>query len=64
MTSADLLKLGVVERVIPETVPVTENSMMLVRRQLSPAIVDFIRKYSAMPVAELVTRRYRRYRKF
>ena len=64
MTSADLLKLGVVERVIPETVPVTENSMMLVRRQLSPAIGDFIRKYTAMPVAELVARRYRRYRRF
>jgi len=37
---------------------------MLVRRQLSPAIGDFIRKYTAMPVAELVARRYRRYRRF
>ncbi len=64
MTSADLLKLGVVERVIPETVPVTESSMMLVRRQLMPEIKEFIRKYSAMPVAELTARRYRRYRKF
>ena len=64
MTSADLLKLGVVERVIPETVPVTESSMLLVRRQLSPAIDEFIRKYSAMSSAELTARRYNRYRRF
>ena len=53
-----------VERVSPETVPVTESSMLLVRRQLSPAIDEFIRKYSAMSSAELTARRYDRYRRF
>ncbi len=64
MTSADLLELGVIERIIPEEEPVTAERAIFAAEQLDPEILAFIERYAAMSDAELCARRYQRYRKF
>lgn len=64
MTSADLLELGVIERIIPEKEPVTVENVATITEQLDPEILEFIGKYAEMSAEELRNHRYDRYRKF
>lgn len=62
LTAADLKKLEVIERIIPEPENYTEDNLNIVCETLEPAIADFLQKYSAMGQEELTRKRYQRFR--
>ncbi len=64
MTSSDLLRLGVVERVIPEKEPVTPGNLSEVTDLMVPLIGDFLSRYGSMTGKELRAQRYERFRRF
>lgn len=64
LTSRDLLALGVIEKIIPETEPATFENIRDIARELEPELLDFIGRYGAMSREELMNQRYERFRKF
>lgn len=57
----DLYKLGIIDNIICESVPVTKNNMSEVCLQLDKGIYKFIRKYS---VKNVKSSRYKRFRQY
>lgn len=64
MTSADLLRMGVIEKVIPEEEPVRADRIADVAARLDAELIGFIGSYCALSPEELLAKRYARFRKF
>ena len=64
LTSNDLLELGVIEKVIPEREPLTEESMDQVVPVLRKELKEFICRCLPMSGEELAIQRYDRFRSF
>ena len=63
LTAADLKKLGIIERVIPEKEPASQDNLEGICRCLSMYLEEFLDQYESMTDEELTERRYRRFRK-
>lgn len=64
LTSADLLELGVIERVIEEPETFTADTMNQIIAILETSMQEFLNKYASMDGAALAENRYQRYRFF
>lgn len=64
LTSADLLELGVIERVIEEPETFTADTMNQIIAILETSMQEFLDKYASMDGAALAENRYQRYRFF
>ena len=64
LTASDLLKLGVIERIIPECVPASKETLPELCDDLQKAFLEFFRKTAGESCEERVEKRYRRYRAF
>ena len=63
LTAGDLLEMGMIEHVIPETEPVSRENMAEVSEYLEKGIADFLGKYSGEACEELLEHRYERFRR-
>ena len=63
LTAGDLLEMGMIEHVIPETEPVSRENMAEVSEYLEKGIADFLGKYSGKACEELLEHRYERFRR-
>lgn len=63
MTSEDLFRQEIVERIIPEPEVFTVQSMYTVSETLEVKIAEFLETYMAMDPKELLERRYERFRR-
>ncbi|MDO5401921.1 MAG: acetyl-CoA carboxylase carboxyltransferase subunit alpha [Eubacteriales bacterium] len=64
MTAADLKKMGIIERIIPEFPVVSEDNINHVTLYMKRKIADFLINYISMTGEELANQRYDRFRKF
>lgn len=64
LESKELLKLGIVEKVIPETTPVTVDSIDEVCKILEKEIFVFLKKNIKKSRKKIVSERYERFRKY
>lgn len=64
LTSYDLKKLGIIERIIEEKEPLTRENLPDTAERLESYMTSFLEKYSRMAADELVEKRYQRFRKF
>lgn len=64
LASSDLLELGVIEKVISEAEPVSEDEMEPVLTQIREEMKGFMNRYCFQNGAELAEQRYKRYRFF
>ena len=62
ITASDLLELGIVEEIIPETMPACEENKTVLCAGLKKKIKRFLVKYEEMSVDELREHRYMRFR--
>lgn len=62
ITSKDLLKLHIIEQVIPETMPVSGENLEEIAQDMEGRINIFLEKYEKMPPRELQEQRYQRFR--
>lgn len=62
LTAGDVLKSGVIERVIPEPEEFTRETLPEVIRCMEPAIEEFLQHYENMSETELLNHRYSRFR--
>lgn len=63
ITARDLKKLGLIERVIPEEVPASKESLPAIREILDTAVAEFLETYGAMDGEALANQRYDRFRR-
>lgn len=63
LTAKDLLKAGIVERVIREPKHLTVANLYEVCTRLDGEICEFLRKYGALSAGELTQKRYERFRR-
>jgi acetyl-CoA carboxylase carboxyl transferase subunit beta len=63
MTSEDLFRQEIIERIIPEPEVFTVQSMYTVSETLEVKIAEFLETYMAMDPKELLERRYERFRR-
>lgn len=64
LTSKDLLESNIIERVIPEPVPVTVKNMKDMCSILEYNILNFLNKYQSKTSSYIIKERYMRFRKF
>ena len=64
ITAGDLLKLGVIEKIIPEVMPAGEENLSDIVRYMKCYIKEFLAKYKAMDREAIVKERYERFRGF
>lgn len=64
ITAQDLVKLGVIDRIIPEFGGATEKTVDQIAACMAGGIGDFLKTYSCMSGQEIVNDRYKRFRKF
>lgn len=64
ITAGDLLKLKVIEKVIPEVTPAGEENLSDIVRYIRCYIKEFLAKYKEMDEEEIVKERYKRFRGF
>lgn len=64
ITSVDLKKLGIIERIIPEREPANAQNLLHIAKTMKSMIGEFLCKYMDMSKEEIVAHRYERYRKF
>lgn len=62
MTAADLLEMGMIERVLTEEVPVSLEHLPEVTEQMEQGILEFLALYGQMDKDALTEHRYRRFR--
>lgn len=62
ITSKDLLKLHIIEQVIPETMPVSGENLEEIAQDMEGRISIFLEKYEKMSSRELQEQRYQRFR--
>ena len=63
LTADDLLRLQIIEKVIPEPEHYTEESLEIVCAVMEPYIKEFLEKYTVFSGDELTEKRYKRFRK-
>lgn len=63
ITAGDLLKLGIIEQVIPEKEPANENNLNEIAADMDRRIDDFLRNYEGMNPGQLQDQRYERFRR-
>ena len=63
LTAKDLLELKIIEQVIPEPEHYTQENLTEVCNTLEIKIAEFLKKYRALPEADLTEKRYQRYRR-
>ena len=63
LTADDLLRLQIIEQVIPEPEHYTQEKLEEVCAVLEPHMKKFLEKYTAFSGDELTEKRYRRFRK-
>jgi acetyl-CoA carboxylase alpha subunit len=64
LTSADLMRLGIVDAVVPEPDGGAHTDPVTTAADLKTAIVNSFRELLGVPAAELLERRYDRFRAF
>ena len=64
ITAGDLLKLGVIEKIIPEVMPAGEENLSDIVRYMKCYIKEFLAKYKGMNEEEIVKQRSERFRGF
>lgn len=64
LTAADLLELGIVEKIFGEPMNLSTTNMGGICQKLKEEIVLFIKKYNKKSKKRIVHQRYRRFRKF
>ena len=62
LTAHDVLKSGVIERVIPEPDELTRETLSEVISCMEPAIEEFLQRYENLSETELINHRYSRFR--
>lgn len=62
LTAGDVLKSGVIERVIPEPEELTRETLLEVIARMEPVIEEFMQRYETMSETELLHHRYSRFR--
>ncbi len=62
VTAADLKRLGIIEDVIPEQEPVTQETMEEISIIMKKKILTFLQNYMGKKEDDIVTGRYRRFR--
>ncbi len=62
LTAGDVLKRGVIERVIPEPEELTRETLPEVTAHMEPEIEEFFQHYENMSETELLNHRYSRFR--
>ena len=62
LTAGDVLKSGVIERVIPEPKELTRETLSEVTMIMEPAMEEFMQRYEKMSEEELLQHRYSRFR--
>lgn len=63
MTAEDLVKLQIVDQVIPETVPACEEVLTELAGEMETRILKFLADFGRMTDKELVEQRYERFRR-
>ncbi len=63
VTAEDLLKLGLIERIVPEAEPASAESLNHLTQHMDKAMTEFFHKYLAMSRKELTEHRYQRFRR-
>lgn len=64
ITSEELLKLGMIEKIIPEREPASRENLPVLIERLEREFGDWILRYRDLSAEELVSQRYQRYRKY
>lgn len=64
ITARDLLKLNIIEKVIPETVPACEDNIYDLAGYMKNYIKEFLSKYKSKSREEIANERYDRFRSF
>ena len=64
LTAADLKKLGIIEKVIPEENPLTRENMTDTMETMKKQIREFLNVYCELDIKTLLDKRYNRFRKF
>lgn len=64
LTAVDLLKNGVIEKIIPEHRDGLENHLQFTTEYIDRFLLEELKKLCAMPVEELLENRYQRFRKY
>lgn len=64
LTAADLKKLGIIEKVIPEESPLTRENMTDTMETMKKQIREFLNVYCELDIKTLLDKRYNRFRKF
>ena len=64
ITSDELMKLGIIERIIPENEPASLDNIAEISAYISSALSKFFVEKASMDKEELLLQRYNRYRKF
>lgn len=62
--ASDLLKMGIVDKVVEEKQPVTVDSIDGVCKNMETMIEDFLNKYSFIRTKQIVEQRYQKFRKY
>ena len=62
LTSGDLKKLGMIERIVPEPERFTINNFKELTCELEYRIDEFLDRYESMSKEKLTARRYERFR--
>lgn len=63
ITAADLLELGIIEKIIPEKEPASDKNIEKISRYMDEEIRHFLEKYTKLDKTEIVNRRYDRFRR-
>ena len=63
ITAGDLMKLGIIDQVIPEKEPVCSRNLEEMASDLDKRIEQFLEKYGKMTDQELREHRYKRFRR-
>ncbi len=63
VTAGDLLKLGIIEKMIPEKEPANKDNMGEIALCMDKMIGEFLKDYTAKTSQELQTQRYERFRR-
>ena len=63
VTAEDLLKLGLIERIVPEAEPASAESLNHLTQHMDKAMTEFFHKYLSMSRKELTEHRYQRFRR-
>lgn len=64
ITSEELLKLGIIEKIIPEDEPASMENLPKLIKRLEKEFGEWILRYQEMKEEDLVLQRYQRYRKY